>query len=163
MFKNLRDRLIEAAEHDKATTRFFIKNGYCESWNEESNVLSDNGIKRYSTDTRWNQYQSGIITREKAVEFAIKRMEKKRDNDLILKLDKLIKVTEVPDLLSASVAVEYNKSRTWGYCPSVEVQSNNGKTSGHASGCGYDKESAAVAEAFNKNNSFLKVRLFSRK
>lgn len=32
-----------------------------------------------------------------------------------------------------------------------------GFTEGTASGCGYDKESSAVAEAFNKNNSILKI------
>ena len=37
------------------------------------------------------------------------------------------------------------------------MYSNTGNSAGYASGCGYDKESSAVAEALNKNNSFLKV------
>lgn len=156
-FKLLSERLIEAAEHDKETTKFYIENGFCENWNEESKVFSDNGLKRYSTETRWMQYQNGNITREKAVEFAVKRMIKNKDADLIKKLDKLLKVAEAPELTNASIYVEYRKSRTWGYCPSVEMYSNTGNSAGYASGCGYDKESAAVAEALNKNDSFLKV------
>lgn len=156
-FKLLSERLIEAAEHDKETTKFYIENGFCENWNEESKIFSDNGLKRYSTETRWDQYQHGNITREKAVEFAVKRMVKNKDADLIKKLDKLLKVAEAPELTNASIYVEYRKSRTWGYCPSVEMYSNTGNSAGYASGCGYDKESAAVAEALNKNNSFLKV------
>lgn len=156
-FTLLKERLIEVAEHDKATTKFFIENGFCEDWNEESKKFSDNGLRRYSTETRWNQYQNGVISREKAVEFAVKRMLKNKDNALIKKLDHLLRVADAPELLSASISVEYSKSRTWGACPHAEVQSNNGKTFGYASGCGYDKESAAVAEAFNANDSFLKV------
>lgn len=153
----LKERLIETVEHDKTTTKFFIENGFCENWNEESKKFSDNGIRRYSTETRWNQYQNGTISREKAVNFAVKRMNKKKDADLIKKLDKLLKVADAPELTNASIYVEYRKSFTWGYCPSVEMYSNTGNSSGYASGCGYDKESAAVAEALNKNDSFLKV------
>jgi hypothetical protein len=45
----------------------------------------------------------------------------------------------------------------WGYNPSVEVRTNAGRTTGSASGCGYDKESAAIADAFNKNPAIMKI------
>ena len=55
-----------------------------------------------------------------------------------------------------TIRVEWVKNRTWGYNPRAEVCAN-GYTTGSASGCGYDKLSSAVAEAFNKNNSILKL------
>lgn len=45
---------------------------------------------------------------------------------------------------SATINVEWNKSRTWGYCPRVEMM---GRVVARASGCGYDKLSGALATA----------------
>ena len=45
---------------------------------------------------------------------------------------------------SARVVVYWKENRTWGLNPSVE---GNGTRIGYASGCGYCKESAALAEA----------------
>lgn len=44
----------------------------------------------------------------------------------------------------ARLALVWRKSRTWGNCPSLETLS--GERLAYASGCGYDKESAALAE-----------------
>lgn len=54
----------------------------------------------------------------------------------------------------AKITVEWKKSRTWGNCPrvSVRVWSKSGEYyegTGYASGCGYDKESAAINSALN--------------
>ena len=53
------------------------------------------------------------------------------------------------------INIEWKKSRTWGKNPhaTVKVFYNNKQKeifTGSASGCGYDKRSAATAEAFNK-------------
>ena len=53
------------------------------------------------------------------------------------------------------IAIEWKKSRTWGNNPhcKVKVFYNNNQIdtfTGSASGCGYDKQSAATAEALNK-------------
>ena len=49
------------------------------------------------------------------------------------------------------IEVEWKKSRTWGNCPRVRLECGDGSrvwySSGYASGCGYDKESAAVCDA----------------
>ena len=52
----------------------------------------------------------------------------------------------------ARINVEWKRSRTWGNCPrvSVRVWSKSGEYwegTGYASGCGYDKESSAIASA----------------
>lgn len=59
---------------------------------------------------------------------------------------------------SITINVEWVKNATWGYNPHATIYTNNGDlTEGKASGCGYDKESAAIAEALNKNNDILKL------
>jgi hypothetical protein len=54
-----------------------------------------------------------------------------------------------------TITVEWKKSRTWGYNPHVQVTAKNvdgpwGYANSTASGCGYDKESQAVADALNE-------------
>lgn len=44
---------------------------------------------------------------------------------------------------AARLGLVWRKSRTWGFCPSLETLS--GERIAYASGCGYDKESAALA------------------
>lgn len=62
------------------------------------------------------------------------------------------------NILSITINIDWVKNRTWGYNPHATIYTNNGDmTEGRASGCGYDKESAAIAEALNKNNDILKL------
>lgn len=157
MFRMLKKELLNDHERQLEKSFFYINNGFCKDWNEESKNFNDEGLRRYSTETRWGQYVNGTITREKAVEYAEKREEKKLTKKLNEKLEKLEKVSNAPDLEIASVYVDFIKSATWGYNPKVETYADSKLTRGSASGCGYDKESAAVAESFNKNYSFLKI------
>lgn len=62
---------------------------------------------------------------------------------------------ELPEFIY--VSIDWTKSRTWGMTPHATVRACGNVTYGTASGCGYDKESAAVASAMNKNCSVLKV------
>ena len=62
------------------------------------------------------------------------------------------------------IAIEWKKSATWGNNPHAEVKVfyNNNQIetfTGSASGCGYDKRSAATAQAFNKCEA-LKALLY---
>lgn len=43
------------------------------------------------------------------------------------------------------IAVVWNRSATWGYCPSIRGGADGGKAA-YASGCGYDKLSAVLAD-----------------
>lgn len=65
-----------------------------------------------------------------------------------------------PDLEDLSVFVEWKKSRMWGMNPTATatVNYNHGKdTTGRASGCGYDKRSAAIADALNSQPSVMRI------
>lgn len=156
MFELLKERFLQGQEAKKEETRFFIENGYCEKWSDEHKKNSDEGIRRYCTARRWEQYTAGQIDREKIVALTIARFEKQLAKDTAEKLAHLEAVEAAPDLQYIDINISWKKSSCYGSHPTAEARTNNGFTSGHAGGWGYDKESAAVAEAFNKNNSILK-------
>ena len=69
-------------------------------------------------------------------------------------------------LTACRISVEWKKSRVWGYNPHATVDAwtvdadgaqECTTTTGRASGCGYDKQSAAIAEALNASPVILKV------
>lgn len=157
MFELLKERFLKERQNKKHESKFYIENGYCESWCENEKKASNDGLRRYSTETRWNQYTSGKIDREKAVALAVKRMEKQIDKEIAVMLEKLERIEKAPDLQYISIKVSYTKNATRGYNPTATVNTNNGTATGYASGCGYNKESSAVASAFNKNYSILKT------
>lgn len=61
------------------------------------------------------------------------------------------------DITNINISINWVRSSTWGHNPHATVTTNGEMTEGKASGCGYDKESAAMAEALNKNNDILKI------
>lgn len=156
-FELLEKRVLAESEKKAANTVFYIENGYFPTWAEEHCTDPDRGLKANSTKTRWNQYKAGTISREKAVELATKRIKKKIEKETAAKLARLDRVANATDLNYISVSVDWVRSRTWGHNPHTEVRTNTGTYHGTASGCGYDKESAAIAEAFNKCDSILKA------
>lgn len=156
-FKHLSNMVEREAKKRQADARFYIENGFLESWGGEY-TKNDQGIKNNSTETRWKQYQNREITREKAVEFATKRRLKEIDRETIKKLDKLLKAQNADELKSVSVSVSWKRSAYWGYNPTATVTINGiYQFTGHASGCGYDKETAAVGEALNQSEIILKA------
>lgn len=156
-FETLAAEVSEDREKRAADTVFYIKNGFFPTWAQEHRTDPDRGLKAHSTAHRWAQYTAGEITREKAVELATKRATKDIEKKTAAKLAKLDRVKNAPDLVFISVSVDWVKSRTWGYNPRVEIRTNTGTFYGTASGCGYDKESAAIANALNQCDSVLKA------
>lgn len=77
------------------------------------------------------------------------------------KLQKLADVAAISPLESATVNVEWKRNPTWGHNPTAEVKAGSWghvtRTAGKASGCGYDKESAAIAAAMNVNLAILRA------
>ena len=162
LFEMLAKRFKEDNEKRTVEKTFYIMNGYYPTWSEEHRNNPDAGLKAYSTETRWKQYENGYISREKAVELATKRACKAAEKELYKKFEKLERVANASDLEYISVSVEWVRSSVWGHNPHVEVRTNTGTYTGTASGWGYDKESAAIADAFNKCDSILKA-LYSLK
>ncbi len=88
----------------------------------------------------------------------LKKKSQKTINDFIIKCDL---IANAPDVKEININVEWAKNRTWGANPTAEVWAAGKWTTGKASGYGYDKLSAAIAQAFNQNYSILKL-LYSK-
>ena len=76
--------------------------------------------------------------------------EKKQTKNDIMNLLKM------PELKTFRASVEWSKNPTWGFNPSARVWVNYGSENygeGRASGCGYDKLSAAICCATNNSNA----------
>lgn len=155
-------RLLKAEfEQRTRNTDFFIENGFSHDWPIEKQNKSDYGIKLYSTDTRLNQYTNGLISREKAVEYAKKRAKKELEKSLNEDLVLLENIANAPTFNRIDVVVEWKLNRTWGNNPHATVNvhaANITETyTGKASGCGYDKRSTAVSNALNQSFSVLQA------
>lgn len=158
MFPRLCAEIRADEQRRKENTAFYILRGYMPTWAERERTEGDRGLRQYSTPRRWEQYQRGEIDREKAVELATKKAAKKIEQDTAAKLAQLEAAATAPRFDSVSISVTWAKSRTWGANPTAEVLNlGDRRTVGHASGCGYDKESAAIAEALNQNPAALRV------
>lgn len=156
-FTEIKKAVLEDAKKAAEDRRFYIVNGYMPTWAEEHRTELDRGLKEYSTSRRWEQYKAGEISREKAVELATKRSDKAIEKDTAAKLARLDRVAAAPDLTFLSISVEWVRNSYWGNNPHAEARTNTGVYDGKASGCGYDKESAAIAEALNQCDSVLKA------
>ena len=75
------------------------------------------------------------------------------------KIEKIC-LANIPNFIA--VSVEWYNSKTWGANPQAEVRTGyNYHVSRKVGGCGYDKESTATAECFNKDLGILKIALIS--
>lgn len=117
------------------------------------------GLNWYQKDrltaAQYNHLKNGNLKRFK--ELVRKQIKKEETKKQIVKNDCLLKIQDIKkagSLETLKIIVEWSRSQTWGYNPHVEAwaQYTNIGTlynTGSASGCGYDKESAAVASAIN--------------
>lgn len=95
--------------------------------------------------------------------YLIERKKKVINKELQKKLTHLQTVQAANDLHSIVISIEWKKSRMWGNNPTAEAKVSNTDgmcnyySSGSIGGCGYDKESTAVAQAINQSNELLKA------
>ena len=92
----------------------------------------------------------------------IKFLNKKRNEQIEGIKTKIKEVASSEDLIDGQliITLEWTASRTWG--ATVKSYTNYGFVSGCVSGCGYDKESTATAQALNSRNNILKL-LYNKK
>lgn len=100
--------------------------------------------------------------------YLVVRYNKVQDGRLEKELQRIETVSKAGELDSIVVNVEFKRSAMWGYNPSAEAQVDKKDgtrahySSGSIGGCGYDKESTAVAQALSQSNELLKL-LYERK
>lgn len=114
-------------------------------------------LKRESTSTRWNQYQQKRITYFELLKYTSKRIQRKYEKMLQFELELLKQIEEAKAPKEITIHVDWVKNAYWGNNPYATVADDKRRYFGSASGCGYDKRSAAIAEAFNQSCSILKV------
>lgn len=95
------------------------------------------------------------------------RFNRENEKDRASALAKLEAAAACDPLESVTFAVDWYNNRTWGKNPTAEVRACSRTrattTEGKASGCGYDKESAAIASACNHNPPIYAYALRSRR
>ena len=157
MYQRTENQIKREYARKRNATAQFIKRGYFPDWAEEHRNDPERGLKQYSTPAKWAAYQAGKIDRRKAVELATVRAFREIDEQERKQLEKLRTAENAPDLQYIYISVEWTRSRTWGAIPHAKIRTNNGIYTGTASGCGYDKESAAIAEALNQSPEIMKL------
>lgn len=134
-----------------------------EKWGNEMcdalNHMNLNVLRNLLTVRRWNMLANEEITFDQARAFAFIRLGKrieKANRDFIAALNWVELATPAT---TVGIAVEWKPNCTYGnLSPHAEVNIGHGVTyTGSASGAGYDRESAALAEAFNKSPEILKI------
>lgn len=123
-------------------------------WSVSNLIPKSHNVQQYKTLDDLAAY----LTKRKAIADAKKQAKKESRINAIKNAGKLIEAT---------ITINWKKSRTWGSNPTADAQiisqdSEGNKiyqnfTSGSISGCGYDKESTAVANVLNQSNAVLKV------
>lgn len=158
MFEQLKKAVTKYYNGIAQEQKELVKNGYLKKWAEEHHTKNDNFITKNLTPAALQKFVNGKITRAEAVERATQKaladVEKRKQKAL-----KRIGIVEcAKDLTSVNISVEWTKSRVWGANPTATVLVLGcGTYEGTASGCGYDKQSTAISEAFNKSNELLKL------
>lgn len=87
----------------------------------------------------------------------MKKRTREEKKETTRRANRLAAAKSAHDVDEFTVTVEWVKSRTWGENPHATVYGRNSITKDFASGCGYDKESAAIAGAFNDNPEVMRI------
>lgn len=118
---------------------------------------SVNAANMWVTKGMKAKFESGETCLDCYLARAEKRMRVTLEKDMRAALAKIdtIEAAEKPE--SFVLWVDWKKSRTWGANPHAELIVGGDTYRGTASGCGYDKESAAIAEVLNVCPRTLKI------
>lgn len=149
-YKNLSQSLIKESAKELKEFKIGLKSA------EDLNLWFYNNLLTATTA------KAGYFKSDKEKkEYLLKRYEAKQEKKLTAKLKQLETVFNADkDIADIKISVEWKKSAMWGANPTAEAEFIGKnfyefKKSGSISGCGYDKESTAIAEALNQCNALL--------
>lgn len=111
------------------------------------------------TNIQLKKYNNEELTEKQAKEIIKNKIIKEYDKRTKKELKKIDMIQQANNIITTiNISINWVKSKAWGHNPHATITTNAGQlTEGRASGCGYDKESAAIADALNKNNDILKL------
>ena len=141
------DREMKQAKHDLGVLKRCFGNPKC--WDEKD--------QNYRTDeaTKWRA--AGHQVSKDDIESEELRLQKSLPKERKYWEDRLEAAGKAGKLIEINISVNWTKSRTWGWNPhaecwmyfeDAEYGTRSAYSEGRASGCGYDKRSAAVQGAF---------------
>lgn len=136
MFENLK-KAIDRAEKEQA------EKAYKRACDEDS------ALRELLTEKQWKNYKSGTLTREKSLVFARKKAEREAKKTADRYRERLTTAEEANLPADGLLVIRWVRNSTWGWNPHAELYVGGEMFTGRASGCGYDKASAAMAEALN--------------
>ena len=125
-----------------------------------ADILSSWYLKEYTTPKTLEAIKNTAPEEKPAADILAKMKAKKARKEAkstakrleALALAESYKLPESVDIL-----VVFTRSCVWGYNPHATAVGNHRRTFGTASGCGYDKESAAIASAMNQNPEIMRI------
>lgn len=152
------DNIREAArKYEAETLATFADNLESKT---SSEILASWYLKQYTTPKTLEALRN-CKPNEKPTAEIIAKMKAKKAREEAKATAKRIEKLEAAEAVklpeSVNICVEFVCSRVWGYNPHATVTAEHRRTFGTASGCGYDKESAAIASALNDNPEIMRI------
>ena len=125
-----------------------------------ADILASWYLKRYTTPKTLEAIKNTAPEEKPAADILAKMKAKKareeaKNTAQRLEALALAESCKLPE--SVNISVEFTRSRTWGSIPHATITAEQRRTFGTASGCGYDKESAAIASAMNQNPEVMRI------
>lgn len=154
MYENIRKAI---ADHEAETLDKFNREVETKTAAE---ILESWYLKQYTTPKTFEAIKNTAPEEKPAAEILAKMKAKKAREEAkntARRLEKIAAAENAKTPGSVNVSVEFVRSRTWGYNPRATVTAEQRRTFGTASGCGYDKESAAIASAMNDNPEIMRI------
>lgn len=129
-----------------------------EHWKDERELLESWWVKN-SFNKRERAKLESMTYDQILNAYKARRIEEiKKESERAAEEIKAVCAASMPEFID--VTVEWKKNRTWGANPRAEVRTGeNFLGSRSIGGCGYDKESTATAECFNKDAGIKKAAL----
>lgn len=145
MLNNLIEAIKKDMETQKAETMEHLK------------VEEYYTLNYYLTALRKKQLADGTITRDKAVEIASKKVEKEYNKRTAEAVDKVNKIDNADDFNGCTITIEWKKG-SMGANQAKATLTGCGYIEGcRTGGCGYDKESTAMADVLNECYPLMKL------
>ena len=136
MFENLK-KAIDREEKEQAEKAY------------KRACAADSALCEMLTYNQWEKYTSGTLTREMALEIARKKAAREAKKRADRYRERLTAAEGVNRPADGLLVIRWVRNSTWGWNPNAELCVGGDTFTGRASGCGYDKASAAMADALN--------------